>query len=74
MHHARASGIAHLHISVLKMKSPSGTRALGAHEQISMHCIYCREPSDDALGVAHVFPEAIAQNDITLPKGTVCDS
>jgi HNH endonuclease len=39
-----------------------------------MRCIYCLESSDDAKGLAHVIPEGIAANDLTLPRGAVCDS
>lgn len=38
-----------------------------------MKCIYCLKVSDTTKGVAHVFPEAIVKNNVTLPIGTVCD-
>lgn len=38
-----------------------------------MKCIYCLNDSSAAKGVAHIFPEAIFKNDVTLPIGSVCD-
>jgi hypothetical protein len=38
-----------------------------------MRCIYCRKSTNENSGRAHVFPEALAQNPLTLPQGTVCD-
>lgn len=39
-----------------------------------MRCMYCLETADSAKGLAHVIPEAIAANGLTLPRGAVCDS
>lgn len=36
-------------------------------------CIYCSKDASDALGVAHVIPEALVRNPMALPKGYVCD-
>lgn len=38
-----------------------------------MKCIYCLNLSDSTKGIAHVFPEAIIKNNVTLPIGSVCD-
>ena len=38
-----------------------------------MNCIYCRVPTDGTEGVAHVFPEGLVSNDVTLDPGAVCD-
>lgn len=38
-----------------------------------MRCIYCKTVSEGTRGVAHVLPEAVAQNNQVLPPGTVCD-
>ena len=38
-----------------------------------MRCIYCLEATTGREGEAHVFPEAIMQNDGVLPRGSVCD-
>lgn len=35
-------------------------------------CIYCTQPTLAAEGDAHIFPEALAENDTVLPPGTVC--
>lgn len=39
-----------------------------------MRCIYCLEDSSRSRGVPHVLPEALAQNDLVLPVGAVCDA
>ena len=36
-------------------------------------CIYCRRPSDDAVGREHVIPEALGNPTWVLPRGAVCD-
>jgi hypothetical protein len=38
-----------------------------------MKCIYCKKPTTGNEGEAHIFPEALTQNNLVLPKGTVCD-
>jgi len=38
-----------------------------------MNCIYCLNISNNTKGIAHVFPEAIFKNSVTLPLGSVCD-
>jgi hypothetical protein len=38
-----------------------------------MRCIYCRKSTTENSGKAHVFPEALAQNRLTLPRGVICD-
>ena len=38
-----------------------------------MNCIYCLNDSDSTKGLAHIFLEAIFRNEVTLPKGVVCD-
>jgi hypothetical protein len=40
---------------------------------VQIECIYCRSITSGAEGEAHVFPEAIVANVMTLPPGTVCD-
>src|SRR2546425_566393 len=35
-------------------------------------CIYCKLPTSDNEANAHVFPEALVQNDLLLPPGAVC--
>lgn len=39
-----------------------------------MRCIYCLEDSSRSRSVPHVLPEALAQNDLVLPVGAVCDA
>lgn len=36
-------------------------------------CIYCRALTTGKEGVPHVIPEALGQNNLTLPKGAECD-
>jgi len=36
-------------------------------------CIYCRASTTGKEGVPHVIPEALGQNNLTLPKGAECD-
>ena len=38
-----------------------------------MNCIYCRTSTTENSGKAHVFPEALAQNRLTIPRGAVCN-
>lgn len=38
-----------------------------------MLCIYCLKDSSDAKSLPHVVPEAISKNNVTLPRGAVCD-
>jgi hypothetical protein len=38
-----------------------------------MRCIYCLTESSTSKRRAHVAPEAILQNDVTLPLGAECD-
>lgn len=35
-------------------------------------CIYCRGETSGKEGEAHILPEAVAQNDLVLPRGAVC--
>jgi hypothetical protein len=35
-------------------------------------CIYCKRPTSETEDRAHVFPEALAQNDLLLPAGAAC--
>lgn len=37
-------------------------------------CIYCRATTQRSDGLAHVLPEAISKNDLTLPRGSVCNA
>jgi hypothetical protein len=37
-------------------------------------CLYCPADPSSSLGVAHVFPEALVESDLTLPLRVVCDS
>jgi hypothetical protein len=39
-----------------------------------VNCIYCRALTDGSEGVAHVFPEGLVSNDVTLEPGAVCDA
>jgi hypothetical protein len=36
-------------------------------------CIYCRSDGSAARGLPHVFPEAVVQNEMVLPRGVICD-
>lgn len=36
------------------------------------HRLYCLAPTAGSDGLAHVFPEAVLQNEFTLPPGAVC--
>lgn len=38
----------------------------------STQCIYCRCETTKAEAVAHVLPEAVVENDLVLPRGTIC--
>ena len=38
-----------------------------------MKCIYCLTETQGSCGLAHAIPEALAQNDMVLPRGSVCD-
>ena len=37
-------------------------------------CIYCQSETPSAGGIPHVFPEAVVQNKMVLPRGAICDS
>ena len=39
-----------------------------------MRCIFCKEDSLNSKSIEHILPESLGGNDITLPKGIVCDS
>lgn len=39
-----------------------------------MRCVYCLTDSAGTKSIAHVLPEAIARNDLVLPRGAVCDA
>lgn len=38
-----------------------------------MHCLFCRQPSENTKGVEHLIPESIGSKKLVLPKGVVCD-
>ena len=38
-----------------------------------MACIYCLETGRPSRGRPHVVPEAVANNDLVLPRGAECD-
>lgn len=38
-----------------------------------MKCIYCQEDSSDSTRAAHIVPEGLVANDVTLPLGAECD-
>ncbi len=37
-------------------------------------CIYCRKDSSDSKSQAHIIPEALLRNNVTLPLGVECDA
>ena len=62
------------HVSRLRLRSLTQAFGDNTHRSImGMVCIYCRGSSDTTHGLAHVFPEAVVANAVTLPLGTVCD-
>lgn len=38
-----------------------------------VHCIFCKQSSDNTKGVEHLIPESIGSKKLVLPKGLVCD-
>lgn len=43
-------------------------------ERDGERCIYCRGETADSVKDAHVYPQALRENDYTLPKGVECDA
>ena len=38
-----------------------------------MHCIFCKQSSDDSRSIEHILPESLGNRSHTLPPGIVCD-
>jgi hypothetical protein len=37
-------------------------------------CLYCKRAGRPSSGNEHIFPESLGNQELTLPKGTVCDT
>jgi hypothetical protein len=38
-----------------------------------MHCLFCKEPSDNSRSVEHILPQSLGNTSTTLRAGVVCD-
>ena len=54
-------------------RNPRSTRWATEAPALIRQCIYCRTVTTGSEGKAHVLPEAIVENNLVLPRGSVCD-